>query len=143
MTNQFEIDCSLMAGRAYQNTRAKMNFFPIPKGWQEFFHVPDNPDYPMFTGASGFEAVSFQNGNDIVISYAGTDITSFSDLLTDGALAAGSWSNQLRDAASYYLNVKAANPNAHITFTGHSSGLNSGARFGKKNTLNWLRCART
>ena len=37
-------------------------------------------------------------------------------------LATGWGSNQLVDAVDYYLAVKAANPNADITFTGHSLG---------------------
>ena len=44
------------------------------------------------------------------------------DELTNNLLADSNWATQLGDAASYYLNVKAANPSAHITFTGHSLG---------------------
>lgn len=69
------VDYAVMAGRAYQTTRNNTNWFSVPDGWIEYFHVPNNPDYPMFTSASGFEAVSFQsktNPNEIVISYAGT-----------------------------------------------------------------------
>lgn len=50
------IEYALMAGRAYQITRDKINWFPVTDGWVEYFHVPKNPDYPMFTEASGFEA---------------------------------------------------------------------------------------
>ena len=74
MVTQFEIYC-VMAGRSYQDTRKKVNRFPVPDGWTEFGHVPNNPDYLMFTGVAGFEAVSFQNKsnpNEIVISFAGT-----------------------------------------------------------------------
>lgn len=128
------IDYALMAGASYISNRDPKNQFPTPQGWMKYFHVPNNPDYPKFTVASGFEAVSFQNTanpNEIVISYAGTD---FSSVLADfsilGAdfwhgnipLAAGNLSDQLRQAADYYLQVKALNPTANITFTGHSLG---------------------
>ena len=55
MTTQFEIDCAIMAGRAYETTRAGINEFPVPSGWTEFAHVP-NSTYKTY---SGFEATSF------------------------------------------------------------------------------------
>jgi hypothetical protein len=117
MATQFQIDCALMAGRAYQQTRADINWFPVPTGWTEFFHVP-NPSFPT-TG--GFEAVSFQSGNQIVISFTGTD--QLSDWTSANVpLAFGLPSDQLYQAAQYYLQVKQANPTATISFTGHSLG---------------------
>lgn len=122
-----DVDYALMAGRAYESTRKAINWFPIPDGWQEFFHVPE-PTIPGFPATSGFEAVSFFNGPDvahsteIVISFAGTydkDITG--DIAADIGLATGFGSAQLLQAAEYYLQVKAANasnPNATITLTG-------------------------
>ena len=125
MATQFEIECALMAGRAYQTNRNPINQFPVPAGWVEFFHVPNNPDFPMFTGSSGFEAVSFQNAtdpNNIVISFAGTEPKSWSDWQANAGLATGFGSDQLLQAAEYYLQVKALNPKGHITLTGHSLG---------------------
>ena len=124
------LEYALMAGDAYISNRSSINLFPIPKGWNEFFHVPNNPAYPNFTSTSGFEAVSFQNSanpNEIVISYAGTDPKSIGDLYADGTLAAGVSSatlisQQILQAADYYLTVQASNPKANITFTGHSLG---------------------
>lgn len=124
------IDYALMAGASYISNRDPKNQFPTPQGWMKYFHVPNNPDYPMFTVASGFEAVSFQNTanpNEIVISFAGTD---FNNLIGDFVygnipLASGvsiNGADQLVDAVEYYLQVKAANPSAHITITGHSLG---------------------
>ena len=121
------IELAIMAGRSYFDTRKDINRFPVPAGWTEFGHVPNNPDYPTFTGTSGFEAVSFQNQtnpNEIVISYAGTYDTDGNhlDREADIALGAGHYTEQLKEAAEYYLQVKAANPDAKITLTGHSLG---------------------
>ncbi len=121
MEAQYEIELALMAGRAYQSTRMDINWLPVPDGWTEMQHKE---------GDSGFEAVSFFNGPDvvhsteIVISYAGTNPNSLLD--PDNAanigLATGFGSEQLLQAAEYYLQVKALNPEVHITLTGHSLG---------------------
>ncbi|KXB29240.1 hypothetical protein AT959_18835, partial [Dechloromonas denitrificans] len=119
------IDYAVLAGRAYQTTRAPLNWFPLPDEWLEYFHVPNNPDFPQFKAATGFEAISFQNKanpREIVISFAGTG--------GDGdwshgniPLALGRLPDQLRQAADYYLQVKASAPTgSSITFTGHSLG---------------------
>ncbi len=119
MTTQFEIDCALMAGAAYRSTRDPINRFPIPSGWSEI--IEQYRSLP-----SGFEAATFTRGTgantEIVISFAGTG--------NDGdwiygniPLAAGNLSDQLRQAADYYLQVKASAPaGATISFTGHSLG---------------------
>ena len=116
MTTQFEIDCALMAGEVYISTRTDLNKLPTPPGWME---VPlSHVSLP-----SGFEAVSFAKGNEIVISYAGTyppDLTG--DWAANLGLGLGTGSIQLIQAARYYMQVKADNPNAQITFTGHSLG---------------------
>jgi len=57
MATQFEIDCALMSGLAYQSSRDKINRFPAPSGWAEFSHVP-NDTYPT---TLSFEASAFQN----------------------------------------------------------------------------------
>jgi len=107
-----DLEYALMAGGSYISTRSGDNQFPVPGSWTEFNHK---------TKISGFEAVAFQNGNEIVISYAGTG--SIIDWLANGELASGgNFAQQLAEAASYYLDVKADNPNAHITLTGHSLG---------------------
>lgn len=118
MATQFEIDNALMAGLAYQSTRDKINWFPAPSGWLEFSHIP-NSTYPT---TLSFEASAFQNTTtgEIVISYAGT--SQLTDWLANVALGAGLGSDQLEQAALYYLQIKAANPTATISFTGHSLG---------------------
>jgi len=111
-------DYALLAGRAYYDTRADVNRFPIPQGWTDLLRHEANP--------SGFEAATFTNGTEIVISYAGTGPGLNVDWVADCALALGAWSDQLGEAAAYYLQVKAANTingiTPNITFTGHSLG---------------------
>ena len=112
------IDYALLAGVSYRSNRDLKNRFPVPSDWIEIAGTYRNlPN-------SGFEAVSFTKGNEVVISYAGTD---FSSLGTDFfygniPLALGNLSDQLRQAADYYLQIKQLNPGAAITFTGHSLG---------------------
>lgn len=97
---------ALMAGAAYFSTRDDINRFPIPDGWEE---VPQS----HVALPSGFEAITFQSGSQIVISYAGTyDKDISGDVAADAALGTGSASSQLLEAAEYYLAVKAANPGA-------------------------------
>ncbi len=121
MTTQFEIDCALMAGASYISTRPDINKFPIPEGWI----TVTNPDSHFNDPATGFEAVSFKRGDDIVISFAGTyekDLTG--DWMANTGLATGFGSAQLLQAAEYYLSIKndPRYQGATITLTGHSLG---------------------
>ncbi|MDK9726554.1 MAG: hypothetical protein OEL88_16935 [Sterolibacteriaceae bacterium MAG5] len=114
------VEYALMAGTAYRSTRDAINRFPIPtsSGWNEIIGSHRSVD------DTGFEALSFTKGAEIVISYAGTepsDITG--DIAADLALAAGLLSDQLKQAADYYFQIKAAAPaGTTISFTGHSLG---------------------
>jgi RTX calcium-binding nonapeptide repeat (4 copies)/Lipase (class 3) len=124
MITQFEFACALMAGHCYQTNRSasEINWLPIPSGWLEVQHVPN----PIALTYGGFEMSVFQsevNSNDIVISFAGTNPTELGDWTSGNVpLALGVVSDQLKQAVDYYLKFKAANPNANITFTGHSLG---------------------
>ncbi len=119
---QLEIDCALMAGVADRATRPnKINRFPVPSGWVEM-----TDDYE--TRASGFEAIYFKKGDQIVISFAGTN-TNFlgndglGDLITDIEGGLGNATTQLVQAAEYYMYVKNNNPEVtEFIFTGHSLG---------------------
>lgn len=110
---------TLLSGASYRDTRANLNRFPIPQDWNVVSLVPQD-------GATGFEASAYRNTltNEIVISYAGTDPGDLAgDIAADIGLATGFGSAQLLQAAEYYLQVKADNPDAiSITFTGHSLG---------------------
>jgi hypothetical protein len=106
-------ELAIMAGRAYQSTRASINKFPVPDGWQEL--LDKRKVLP-----SGFEAGYFQHDKEIVISFAGTNPEMFEpdwianfNLTTSFACA-----QQLQEAAAYYLEIKKVNPEAQITFTG-------------------------
>jgi len=120
------IEYALMAGASYITNRPEVNRIPTPLGWLEA--VDERRTKP-----SGFEATYFTNGTDLVISFAGTDFSNgmpwdffTSDFwqgnipLITGASVSGA--DQLVDAVEYYLAVKAANPTANITLTGHSLG---------------------
>ena len=109
-----ELEYALMAGAAYFSTRAPINQFPVPTGWTQLGTSLDN--------SSGFEAVAFQQGNNIVISYAGT-YPGVADITADGLLGLGYWSAQLGEAAAYYLGLRQIyGSSATISFTGHSLG---------------------
>jgi hypothetical protein len=116
-----KLDYALLAGSAYFSTRSEVNRFPIALGWNELVEerVADK--------ITGFEARAFQKSPEIVISYSGTDPNNSNPFTTpDGKtnvnLNSGRWAEQLLQAATYYLDIKAANPTASITFTGHSLG---------------------
>jgi hypothetical protein len=110
------IEYALMAGASYISTRSDINQFPVPDGW--FERIDKRQELP-----SGFEATYFTNGTNIVISYAGTyDKDASGDGIADIELGAGLVNAQLFQAAEYYMQVKAANPDANITLTGHSLG---------------------
>lgn len=121
MTTPTIIDYALMAGASYISNRPEVNRIPTPQNWLGIKHDAQ---------PSGFEAISFIDGatiatsTTIVISYAGTDFSSPGSDFVYGniPLATGNLSDQLRQAADYYLQVKALNPTANITFTGHSLG---------------------
>ena len=109
------IDYMLMSGNAYFSTRSDVNRVPNPNGWSL---LPDESLRRRGPLASGFEAAAYQQGNQIVISYAGTypGRTSTAmlpeDIMADGTLGYGVCHHQLKEAALYYMQGKAANTGA-------------------------------
>lgn len=63
------IEYALMAGASYISNRSDINKFPVPAGWFELTELRKNDPN------SGFEATTFQQGTEVVISYAGTDFS--------------------------------------------------------------------
>lgn len=113
------IDYALMAGNVYRVSRHENNRVPVPDGWEplEKTHIADS--------VTGFEAMAYRRGTEIVISYAGTDPNESTDWINN--LQAGSGvmtASQLLKAADFYQKIKndPANKDADITFTGHSLG---------------------
>jgi T5SS/PEP-CTERM-associated repeat protein len=88
-------------------------------------------------GPGGFFAQVFQNGNQVVVSFRGTDAgnlyNAVKDLLADSSFLSGEalftasgvdpdLLTQLRDAAGLLAQVRTTYPDAEITLTGHSLG---------------------
>ena len=112
-----QLEYALMAGAAYASTRGSVNEIPAPQGWTEIAHPVND--------ASGFEAAIFQRGTEIVISFAGTGPGLWNgDWSTNVLSALGAVTEQLKQAALYYEQIKATNPpgTTLISFTGHSLG---------------------
>jgi len=103
---------AIMAGGAYISTRGEVNQFPVPTGWSQFNPKKEN---------SGFEAVSFRKGDEVVISFAGRAPGWSRDNWEIFCLYNGDPSDQLREAAAYYLEMKKLYGN-RISLTGHSLG---------------------
>lgn len=130
-----ELDYALMAGEAYFYKRDPVNQIPVPAGATSLGGGLDGRQL-----ASGYEARAYHYNGEIVISFAGTyfpnnflsgvltgDINDAdkAGLLDWGAnlnLGAGLLSQQLKDAAQFYQDVKRAHPEGTISFTGHSLG---------------------
>ena len=110
------IDNALMSGAVYVSSRNIINQIPIPPAnWT----VVRN-SYESFVN-TGFEGAAFQNGNNIVIAYTGSNDAL--DWVANLELGTGTkLSPQLVQAAELYLNTKHDYPGATISFTGHSLG---------------------
>lgn len=112
-----DLDYALMAGNVYRTTRHPNNWIPSPEsGWGEGPSITDP--------ASGLVARTYTggNGNEIVISFAGTGGAFNIDWFANIGLTLGFWSEQFQQAALFYAEVKKNNAGATITLTGHSLG---------------------
>ncbi len=72
--------------------------------------------------SSGLKYAVYQNGNNIILSFAGTEPPSTGDLVSDLQMGIGFLPDQLKDAKTIYDRLKGSNQNANITVTGHSLG---------------------
>ena len=96
------------AGYSYKNGS------PAPDGYEVVKSV-DNKD-------TGFHAEVLAKGNDVIVSYRGTNITSVQDIRNDVAMARDKIPVQATDAIKVYDQVKQDYPNSDVTVTGHSLG---------------------
>ena len=108
-----DIEYALFSTRVY--AASVKNRTGVPAGWTE---LTWQPDYRL----SGFSAGAYRRGSEVVIAYTGTNENL--DWLSSGLAVSGLLpAPQIFDAMRFYLDVKAANPDAtSFTFTGHSLG---------------------
>jgi hypothetical protein len=114
------IEYSLMAANAYSKARSiPANVLPIPDGWT-LLNVPGTDD-----SATGFMARVYVRGSEIVIAYTGTTPgwLDWPNGNIPGWLGDGPAAPQIKEAMDLYEAVKdQADPDATISFTGHSLG---------------------
>lgn len=77
---------------------------------------------PVENKSNGFYAEVWQKGNDIVIVYRGTEITSKQDINNDLSMAHSILPKQAIDALALHDKIKRENPNCRISLAGHSLG---------------------
>ena len=120
-----DVEYALMAGNVYESSRNKINQVPVPPGWDRLLYVTDDAGSagPGNVFNFGFGAGVFRQGNDIVISFTGTNELVL-DWITNLGAGLGSplVTFQLIHAANLYEQVKQVFPTANITFSGHSLG---------------------
>ena len=98
-----------IAGQSYGNSK-----IALPKGW-EYIGTSINNE-------TGFRCDVYKKGNDIAISFAGTDIKSIHDIENDALMGLGAFPSQLNNANDLYKQIITKYPNENIIFTGHSLG---------------------
>ena len=108
MDTKFHKDLMTLAGHTYNNGN-----FRLPNNWQEL---------TSFSANNGFQAIVYKNGNNIAISYRGTD-TPKDFILSDIPMGTKILLPvQYKNANEVYKQIKQMYPNANITLTGHSLG---------------------
>jgi len=112
------IEMALLSATSYRHDTASRHYSPAPPGWTEL----SLPGSLTRNPSSDFSAVVYQRGNEIAIAYTGTDAKPTEMALVNLPLFAGAMSQQLKDAALLYAEVRRRNPGADITLTGHSLG---------------------
>lgn len=107
MNRRQHTDFMILSGHVYKN-----GTFDIPKGWQEL---------KTYSNTTGLQTSIYQKGNDIVISFRGTN--SLLDFFgSDIPLGSENLPMQYKNANEIYQQIKKQYPYANITVTGHSLG---------------------
>lgn len=106
-----------ISNHVYARTDENRTPVPTDSGWIEKQWIRDQ-------ALTGFSAGLYQNGNDIVIAYTGTNERKVADFLLGNIPAATGLypSDQVWAAMELYFQTARDNPTANITFTGHSLG---------------------
>lgn len=114
------LDYAVLSAVVYTDVRQGDNIVPLPtaEGWSQI-------DYSSNVGGLGFTAGAYRKGNDIVIAFKGTDTDTILNGTTDWLggnipAALGMGSPQIIQAALYYQQIKAANPNVNMNNWGQS-----------------------
>ncbi len=114
MDTKFHTDLMILSGHTYNNGK-----FELPSGWQEITSYSDD---------NGFQATVYKNGDNITISYRGTEITKLEnnefvkDIFSDFQMSINNFPNQYKSANEVYKQIRQSYPNSKITVTGHSLG---------------------
>lgn len=122
-----EKEYSVLAAAVYNDARGDLNFVDVtPIGWTAIASQSDTTGGLL---SSGLSINAYKKGTEIVIACKGTDFLlgtnnsqTANDIAADLGLGLALGSTQLFKAALFYQQVKAQNPGATITFTGHSLG---------------------
>ncbi|MCM1009807.1 MAG: DUF2974 domain-containing protein [Fusobacterium sp.] len=114
MNRKQHTDLMILSGHTYKN-----GSFELPEHWQEIGSYRDN---------NGFQATVYKNGNEISISYRGSEATKIKnyefakDIYNDIQMGINNFPNQYKSANEVYKQIKQSYPNSNITVTGHSLG---------------------
>ena len=104
-----------LASRTYDRKDIR-NKMTLPQDFTELGWQNDDP-------LTGFSAGVYQNGNQIVISFTGTNEKQLKDFVVANIPSgAGFGSAQITRAAELVLETMRQHPDAEISFTGHSLG---------------------
>lgn len=107
-------ELAILAASAYFSQRSAENRIEAPDTWSLLDRTPND--------ATGFEAVAYRKGTEIVIAFAGTD--QLTDWLANfGGVAAAWLPGQLEKAAAFYARIRQQyGEGVTYSFTGHSLG---------------------
>ena len=112
-TQQQIMDDAVLSAAVYDDVRNQYNKInPLPVGWSVPIGTNGSPLLITNAQGLGFAATAYQNGNNIVISYEGTDLNNIPNIIADGATdlftGLGFGSPQIIQAALFYEQVKDA-----------------------------------